>query len=157
MFARFEEVVAIPSVICFGRKVAGSSIMGQYCCIAIWLSMIQHQNSLMLCWWLVSGDNSSIATTILAYKGNRHFEYGLTPLHRVWILQNAMAKIVDTPLTLHWCSILGCGNEPVAHLFTSEDGQWFLFQRIRQCSLLIAEVVRLKCIHASLTITLKLY
>jgi len=157
VFARFEEVVAIPSVTCLGIMVAGSLILGQRHCIAIWLSKIQYQKSFMLCWCLVSGGNCSIATTIFACKGDWYFEYGLTPLHSVWIFQKGKAKIVDAPLMLHWRSILGWGNEPVASLFTSKDGQCFLFQRIRLCSPLTAKVVRLKFVHAPLTITLKTY
>jgi len=56
--------------------------------------------------------------------------------------------------TLQWCSFLGWGNERVIWLFGYNANRSIHFGRMWQCSLLIAECVRLKIVDALLTLTL---
>jgi hypothetical protein len=58
----------------------------------------------------------------------------------------AIAKIIDASLTLHWHSILGCGNEHVICVFQYNANRYIDFGRMWQCSPLIAECERQKII-----------
>jgi len=51
-------------------------------------------------------DGSGIFTNNIAIKGSEYFDYGLLPLHSLWIMQDKSPRIVDAPLTL----ILGASD-----------------------------------------------
>jgi len=61
------------------------------------------------------------------------------------------------PLTHHWRSFPGWGNEHVTFLFTYINGQYNHFGRMWQCSPLIADNVRPKIVEAPLTLTSMTY
>jgi len=46
------------------------------------------------------GGGSDIVTTIIAHTGSQYVDYGITPFHSLWGIEDATPKIVDIPLTL---------------------------------------------------------
>jgi len=91
-----DEVVAISSLAFLLIKAANSTIMGQCRCVAVWLSNMQAQTLLTLCWCSLLGGSTDIMTIIFAYKGGQYYDHGSMPLHSPWNIQDAWPKIVDT-------------------------------------------------------------
>jgi len=84
-----DEVVVISPVAFLPLKAADSTIMGQSCRIAVWLSKMQAEKSLTLHWRSLLGGSSDNFTGIVAYKGGQYYDYGCMPLHSSWIVQDA--------------------------------------------------------------------
>jgi len=72
----------------------------------------------------------------------------------VWNFDDAMSKIVDSPLTLHWCSFFGYGNEHIIFLICFYANQSIHFGRMTRFRQLIVKCVRLYIVDTLLTLTL---
>jgi len=114
---------------------------------------MEDQQLLILRWYTLLRGHSEIVTIIVAPEGSQYSDYGLMPLHSAVIIQYARPK----SLTLCWCSYLEWGNKYVVFFFTYKDNKYFLFARIGQYNLLIAEGERLKIVDTPFTLTLKTY
>ena len=75
-------------------------IVGWHKCIALWSYTMQDQKSLTLCCSSFLGGGSDIVNPIFAHGGGQHFGSSLILLHSSFIIRDARATIVDTPLML---------------------------------------------------------
>jgi len=79
---------------------ADTMTMGWRSSIALWLSEMQDQKSLMFNWHSFSGGGSDIVETIFAHKGSKHYDYSLISLHSSLYMQYSRPNIIATALTV---------------------------------------------------------
>ena len=68
--------------------------------MALGLSKIQVQKSLMLRGRLFSGGGSDIITSIVAHTGGKYIEHGSKPVHSVLSVHDARPRIIDALLSV---------------------------------------------------------
>jgi len=122
--------------------------------IALWLTMMEGQQSLTLWWRSFWRWGRKRFTFTFAYKGSQYSVYDNVQPVAPQITHDTWPRIVDAPLTLRWPSFSRWGMEGIAICFAYKGSQWWLYDWLQPIGGVISQEAWPKIVDAPLTLIL---